>query len=162
MVALGLGLYLPYVAVHTTLFERLVALTRERANIGYLLSLADAVGYLGYVVLMLAHGAVLNGESFLDFFVALAWVIAGFGAVTSSWNQRDSQRAMPIEPRGEGRDAGRRVGSLVARTHLDIASIVVSAMAKERVIPEPPTPVMTSIPSSGCARRTPLPSLRIA
>jgi hypothetical protein len=30
MVLLGVGMYLPYVAVHTTVFERLIALTREK------------------------------------------------------------------------------------------------------------------------------------
>jgi Family of unknown function (DUF5690) len=48
VVLLGLGMYVPYVAVHTTVFERLVALTRERGNIGFLMYLADSVGYLGY------------------------------------------------------------------------------------------------------------------
>ncbi len=55
MVCLGLGLYLPYVAFHTTLFERLLAMTRARANVGFLMSLADAVGYFGYVALMLGR-----------------------------------------------------------------------------------------------------------
>ena len=49
MVLHGLGLYLPYVAIHTTIFERLIAMTRDRGNIGYLMYLADAFGYLGYV-----------------------------------------------------------------------------------------------------------------
>jgi hypothetical protein len=34
MVLHGLGLYLPYVIFHTTLFERLIALTRDRGTIG--------------------------------------------------------------------------------------------------------------------------------
>src|SRR5262249_29681583 len=34
MVLHGLGLYLPYIAVQTTLFERLIAMTRDRGNIG--------------------------------------------------------------------------------------------------------------------------------
>lgn len=38
MVLVGLGLYLPYVVVHTTIFERLIALTRDRGNLGYLIS----------------------------------------------------------------------------------------------------------------------------
>ena len=53
MVMVGAGLYLPYVAVHTTIFERVIALTRDRANVGFLMYLADALGYCGYVVLML-------------------------------------------------------------------------------------------------------------
>ena len=54
----GLGLYLPYIAVHTTIFERLIAMTRDRGNIGYLMYLADAFGYLGYVGVLMAKNLV--------------------------------------------------------------------------------------------------------
>lgn len=72
MVLLGVGMYVPYVAVHTTLFERLIALTRERGNMGYLMYIADTAGYLGYAGIMVA-GAVFPGrETFLGFFTLLA------------------------------------------------------------------------------------------
>ena len=79
MVLHGLGLYLPYIAVHTTIFERLIAMTRDRGTIGYLMYLADSFGYLGYVVVLLARNAMkVNGtEDFLAFFVGLSWAIAG-------------------------------------------------------------------------------------
>jgi hypothetical protein len=72
MVLLGVGLYVPYVAVHTTIFERLIALTRERANLGFLMYVADAVGYLGYVVVMLARRFFPVQGEFLSFFTATA------------------------------------------------------------------------------------------
>lgn len=78
MVLNGLGLYLPYIAVHTTVFERLIAMTRDRGNIGYLIYLADAFGYLGYVVVMLIRNYMVTDlENFLPFFLGLSWVIAG-------------------------------------------------------------------------------------
>lgn len=52
MVLLGFGLFVPYVAVQTTIFERLIAMTRDRGNIGFLVYLADSFGYLGYVAVM--------------------------------------------------------------------------------------------------------------
>jgi hypothetical protein len=76
MVMIGVGLYLPYIAVHTTIFERLIAMTRDRGNIGYLMYLADAFGYLGYVVVLLARNALATSENFLGFFIPLSWVIA--------------------------------------------------------------------------------------
>jgi len=76
MVLIGLGLYLPYVAVHTTIFERLLAMTGDKGNIGFLMYLADSFGYLGYVAVMLARGAASSNEGFLGFFVALSWVVA--------------------------------------------------------------------------------------
>lgn len=72
----GLGLYLPYIAVHTTLFERLIAMTRDRGNIGYLMYLADAFGYLGYVAVLLARNLLGPAEAFLPFFLTLSWAIA--------------------------------------------------------------------------------------
>ena len=44
MVLSGAAVYVPYVSFHTTVFERLLAVRRERANIGYLMYLADAFG----------------------------------------------------------------------------------------------------------------------
>ncbi len=71
MVLLGLGVYLPYVAVHTTLFERLIAITRERANIGFLMYLVDSVGYTAYILLMLFKYFVPAGDSILFLFLRL-------------------------------------------------------------------------------------------
>ncbi len=76
MVLLGSGLYLPYVAIHTTIFERLIAMTRERGNIGFLMYVADSVGYLGYAALMMARSALPAGPDFLHFFQVTCWIIA--------------------------------------------------------------------------------------
>jgi hypothetical protein len=72
MVLLGVGMYLPYVAVHTTVFERLIALTREKGNIGFLMYLADATGYLGYCGVMLARSTFRPEKDFLPFFLNLS------------------------------------------------------------------------------------------
>ena len=87
MVLVGAGLYLPYVAVHTTLFERLIAMTRERGNLGFLMYVADSVGYLGYAALLIARGALPAGSSFLQFFEAVCLVIAVLTCVSliMSW-----------------------------------------------------------------------------
>jgi hypothetical protein len=77
MVLHGIGLYLPYIAVHTTIFERLIAMTRDRGTIGYLMYLADSFGYLGYVGVLLARNALGPSENLLAFFLNLSWVIAG-------------------------------------------------------------------------------------
>lgn len=77
MVLHGIGLYLPYIAVHTTIFERLIAMTRDRGNIGFLMYLADSFGYLGYVGVLLARNLLGPAENFLAFFLGLSWVIAG-------------------------------------------------------------------------------------
>ncbi|MEJ0102942.1 MAG: DUF5690 family protein [Bacteroidota bacterium] len=71
MVLIGLGVYLPYVAVHTTIFERLIAVTKERANIGFLMYVADSVGYTGYIILMLFRYATPPGDSILFLFLKI-------------------------------------------------------------------------------------------
>ena len=76
MVLMGSGLYLPYVAVHTTIFERLIAMTKERGNIGFLMYVADSIGYLGYAALMIAKSALPKGEGFLPFFKVTCGIIA--------------------------------------------------------------------------------------
>ncbi len=77
MVLLGLGLYLPYVAIHTTVFERLIAMTRDRGTIGFLMYVADAFGYLGYVAVMLVRGVLTPQENILGFFSTVCWGIVG-------------------------------------------------------------------------------------
>ena len=52
MVSCGIGLYLPYVAFHTTVFERIVAASKRRGNLGFLMYLADSIGYLGYAAVV--------------------------------------------------------------------------------------------------------------
>lgn len=76
MVMLGTGLYLPYVAIHTTILERLIAMTKDRGNLGFLMYIADAVGYLGYVALMIGKGLFPTGQTFMGFFMMICAVIA--------------------------------------------------------------------------------------
>jgi hypothetical protein len=72
----GLGLYLPYIAVHTTVFERLIAMTRDRSNIGYLMYLADAFGYLGYVAVLIGRNLMPRTSDFFNFYHGLSIVIS--------------------------------------------------------------------------------------
>jgi hypothetical protein len=87
MVLVGLGLYLPYVAMHTTVFERLLAMTRDKGNVGFLMYLADSFGYLGYVAVMLARNVIPAQSRFLDFFlgVCLCEVVVATGGFVAAW-----------------------------------------------------------------------------
>ncbi len=76
MVLIGVGLYLPYVAVHTTIFERFIAITRDTGNLVFLMYLADAFGYLGYVGVMLARNLMEPGGDFMTFFRPLCFFVA--------------------------------------------------------------------------------------
>lgn len=76
LVLSGVGLYIPYVAVHTTILERLLALTRSRGNLGFLMYVADTSGYLGYAVLMLAADAFPVGPGFLKQYQMASFCLA--------------------------------------------------------------------------------------
>ena len=82
MVLVGLGLYLPYVVVHTTIFERLLAMTREKGNCGYLMYLADAIGYLGYVAVIISNSFVSKQISVLNLFVIMVASISVISCVS--------------------------------------------------------------------------------
>lgn len=43
MVGIGLGFYVPYVTIHTTLFERLLDMTRDKGNVGFFMYFVDIV-----------------------------------------------------------------------------------------------------------------------
>lgn len=76
MVLLGLGMYIPYVVFHTTIFERLIAAFRETGNLGYLMYLADSLGYLGYVLVIVLRNSLSEEINFLQLMNACSLVIA--------------------------------------------------------------------------------------
>jgi hypothetical protein len=76
MILLGLGMYIPYVAFHTTIFERMIAAFRETGTIGYLMYLADAMGYLGYVGVMVFRNSVSGDVNFLKLLIWVSIIIA--------------------------------------------------------------------------------------
>ena len=81
MVLLGFSLYLPYVAVHTTVFERLLAVTRDHGNLGFLMYLADAIGYLAYVLFMMTNHYWVGSAGILDLLLGVCWIVVGVSFV---------------------------------------------------------------------------------
>ena len=76
MVLVGLGTYVPYVAFHTTVFERFIAAFRERGNIGYLMYLSDASGYFAYVLVVILLNLSFVKLQYLSLFNWTATVMA--------------------------------------------------------------------------------------
>jgi hypothetical protein len=87
MVILGMGLYLPYVAVHTTVFERMLAMTREPGNIGFLMYVVDATGYLGYVGVMCWRNFGSGNNQVLGFVTQFSWLalVISLACIGFSW-----------------------------------------------------------------------------
>ena len=95
MVLLGLGMYVPYVAFHTTIFERLIAAFRESGNIGYLMYLADAVGYTGYVGVMVLRNHVSTEVVFLRLMIWTAVILASASLVITALLAAYYMRRLP-------------------------------------------------------------------
>ena len=112
MVACGVGLYLPYVAFHTTVFERLVAASGRPANMGFLLYVADSLGYLGYGLVLVARNTVGNSREVLPYFVQLLAVIAVLSFVALLLALVYFQRVLrsPLETSEQEHEAAEVVG----------------------------------------------------
>ena len=78
MILVGFSMYLAYISYHTMLFERWLATFRDLANVGFLMYIADAFGYLGSVCILLYKNFGAGNLSWLNFFINFSY-IAGFG-----------------------------------------------------------------------------------
>lgn len=75
MIIAGFSMYLPYIAFHTLYFERWIAHFKYKSNIGFLMSMADAAGYLGSTIILLVKNFGAPQISWIVFFKASAVVI---------------------------------------------------------------------------------------
>jgi hypothetical protein len=100
MVLVGLGLYLPYVSMHTTVFERFLALTRDRGNLGFLLLVADSLGYLGYVAVMVIRNFGKAPGDVVAWFATACWTAVALSSIclVVSWRQCAKIKTRNPEP----------------------------------------------------------------
>ncbi|MDR6196477.1 hypothetical protein QE357_003529 [Siphonobacter sp. BAB-5404] len=75
MLLIGLGIYLIYVPFNGILFERLIALREEKANVGFLFYTADFIGYIGSVSILLFKNFGHPDWSWLKFYVGFTYFI---------------------------------------------------------------------------------------
>lgn len=68
MQLVGLGLYMGYIPFNCIFFERLIATFRIAGNVGFLIYLVDAFGYLGSVVVMLTKEFMNLGIKWSEFY----------------------------------------------------------------------------------------------
>lgn len=80
IVLTGFGIYLPYLTITTSVFERMIAISKHKANIGFLMYLVDSTGYVGYNILLLCSGFIFpQMELAHEFF---SWiVILGYAGI---------------------------------------------------------------------------------
>ena len=74
-VLMGIGLYMAYVPYNGMLFDRLLAVLKEKANVGFLFYLADFSGYLATVFMMIYQNFGTQKTSWLGFLMDLSHVL---------------------------------------------------------------------------------------
>lgn len=87
MIGVGLGIYLVYVPFNGMLFERLIAIRGEKANVGFLFYSADFAGYLGSVGILVFKNFSHTDISWLKFYLSITYLlplIAGLLLVISA------------------------------------------------------------------------------
>lgn len=80
----GLGVYMAYVTLGgSIIYERVMAVFDYKGNAAFLIYLADAVGYLGSVSLLIIKEIFYKDLSFFDYFILMIYVlgIVGLGCV---------------------------------------------------------------------------------
>jgi hypothetical protein len=86
MTLAGLGLYLGYVPYNAVFFERLLASFHYKGNVGFLIYVADSIGYLGSISVLLVkefgHPGISWGTFFKDGVMSVA-IIGGICATLS-------------------------------------------------------------------------------
>jgi len=79
MVISGFGMYICYVPFNGLYFDRMIATFKIKGNVGFLIYIADAFGYLGSVSILLYKNIGQAKLSWLDFFVYCLYSVAFVG-----------------------------------------------------------------------------------
>jgi len=79
MTMIGTGLYLSYVPFNALYFERMIATYKVKSNIGFLMYIADAFGYLGSVLILFAKEFIGVQLSWTNFFTNAVIFISVIG-----------------------------------------------------------------------------------
>jgi hypothetical protein len=86
MIIVGFSMYLPYIAFHALFFERWIAYFKIKSNIGFLMYVADAAGYLGSTVVLLFKNFNNTTYSWVTFFTFTAFITSIFIIILSVTN----------------------------------------------------------------------------
>jgi hypothetical protein len=81
MTLVGLGLYMTYIPYNSILFDRMLASFRYAANVGFLIYLADAFGYLASVGVLLSKTIFRIQLNWLNFYTGLVLITSITGVL---------------------------------------------------------------------------------
>lgn len=76
MILSGFGLYVGYIPFQGLFFDRMIATFRINGNVGFLIYVADAFGYIGSVLILLYKNFGRGEISYFSFFLYFMYIIA--------------------------------------------------------------------------------------
>jgi hypothetical protein len=79
MIGVGTGLYISYIPFNCLFFDRMIATYRTAGNVGFLMYLADAFGYLASVAVLFAKEFWGLQLTWTQFFMQAIWIICTAG-----------------------------------------------------------------------------------
>jgi len=79
MILVGFGLFLSYIPFNGVLFDRLIAAFAYKSNAGFLIYVADFLGYLASVAVLVYKSIGQKGMTHVTFFIASGYVLSVFG-----------------------------------------------------------------------------------
>ena len=97
----GLGLYLGYVPYNAVFFERWLASFHYKGNVGFLIYVADSMGYLGSVSVLLVKELGHPDISWGAFFKDSVMIVAVIGGVSATLSLLYFRRIARKDKQGE-------------------------------------------------------------
>jgi hypothetical protein len=88
MLLTGVGTYIAYIPFNTLIFDRMIAALRKVSNVGFVMYLADAFGYLGSVGILLYKDLGQKNIEWVAFYIKSTYLLGWIGIVLmllSAW-----------------------------------------------------------------------------
>ncbi|MBM0107827.1 hypothetical protein JM946_24090 [Steroidobacter sp. S1-65] len=105
MILHSTGIYLAYIPFNCLLFDRMIAAVNDKANAGFLIYLADSMGYAGSVGILLYKQFLDVELSWVRFMIQSSWLLSILGVLLvaySAWyfqqhlSSRAGRRELPV------------------------------------------------------------------
>lgn len=102
MILTGTGLYISYVPFNAIYFERMIATYRVQSNVGFLIYIADAFGYLGSVLILFTKEFIGIQLSWTTFFINAIVTVTTVGiagtAVATVYFRKKYKTIVGVQP----------------------------------------------------------------
>ncbi len=81
MVFTGIGLFLPYIILNGIAYDRFIATYRIKGNVGFIMYITDAIGYLASVSVLIVKNFFDPNLHWFDFYKNMTFIVGGATAV---------------------------------------------------------------------------------